>query len=173
MRLILNIIVLIFEILYYSLFMKYARREGKFWKYLILFILFSIITIFVDKRFFINYVLIFLFILYGIKYIVNLKITLYDLLFIIIMFISKLIIETPMSICAYILFKNIYISAIIVSFIKISTLFIINKKFKISIIYSKLQKLWNNNNFYIRYVFSILMFIYVIFSCAFLIIEWI
>lgn len=29
---ILNIIVLIFEVLYYSMFMYYARKEGKFWR---------------------------------------------------------------------------------------------------------------------------------------------
>ena len=69
----LNIIVILLEIIYYSLFMKYSRKEGKFYKYILLFLLFSFITIFVDKRFLINYVLIFLFILYGLKYIVKLN----------------------------------------------------------------------------------------------------
>ena len=40
----LNILVLIFEVLYYSMFMYYAKGEGKFWKYILLFSIVSIFT---------------------------------------------------------------------------------------------------------------------------------
>lgn len=169
----LNIIVLAFEVLYYSLFMKFARKEGKMYRYILLFILFSIITLFLNKRFIINYIFIFLIILYGIKYIVRIKTTLYDLLIIIIMFIGKVIIEIPTSMIMYNLFKNIYLSAILVSIVKILLLIIINNKFNLNSIYKKLHKIWNENNFYIRYIFCIFMFTYVIVSCIFLIINWI
>ena len=43
---VMHIIVLLFEVLYYSMFMKFARKEGKFWRYLLLFSLITIVLIF-------------------------------------------------------------------------------------------------------------------------------
>lgn len=170
--LLLNIIVLAMEVLYYSLFMKFAKKEGKLYRYILLFILFSIITLFLNKSFIINYLLICLFILYGIKYIVRIKTTLFDMLIIIIMFLYKLILEFILTISLYLIFKNIYniyVGAIIVSIIKIISLFLI--KNKMNIFYYKINKLWNNNNFYIRYITSILILFYIIASCILLIVE--
>ena len=85
---VLNIIVLIFEVLYYSLFMKYSRPEGKYYRYLILFTLITIIGLVIGTSNLISYLLLILMILYGIKYIVKIKISLYDMLVILIMFVQ-------------------------------------------------------------------------------------
>lgn len=172
MEFILNIIVLVFEVLYYSLFMKLSRKDGKFYRYILLFILFSIITLFLNKQFIGNYLIIFLLIVYGMKYIVKLKISLYDLLFVMIMFIFKVVIETPLFVLFYKLLTNKYIISIIISVIKILMIIFINKIYGIDNIYKKLNKLWKNNNFYIRYIFTILLFIYVILSFVFLVNKW-
>ena len=41
----LNFVALAFEIIYYSLFMKSIKREGKFWKYVVIFILITLLTL--------------------------------------------------------------------------------------------------------------------------------
>ena len=48
MNLILNIIVLIFEVLYYALFMKFARKEERLYKYILAFILGTIVVALLD-----------------------------------------------------------------------------------------------------------------------------
>lgn len=168
MEIILNIIVLLFEVFYYSLFMKYARGEGKLYRYLILFVLFSIISIFLDKQCVISYMIIFLFIQYGLKYIVRLKTSLYDLFVIITMFIIKVIIEIPvytmLSLCI-----NGVLATFIFELIKVTLVFLFKKH--ITKLYEKLRIKWNNNNFYVRYTFTILLYIYVIISCLFLILR--
>ena len=168
MEIILNIIILLFEVLYYSLFMKYARKDGKFYRYLILFVLFSITSIFLDKQCFISYMIIFLFILYGLKYIVRLKTSLYDLFIIITMFIIKVIIEIPVYLILS-LFINGVLATFIFELIKIALVFLFKKH--ITKLYEKLRIKWNNNNFYVRYIFTILLYIYVIISCLFLILR--
>lgn len=163
---ILNIIVLIFEVLYYSLFMKFARNEGKFHRYLILFSLITTLFYFVGTDKLYSYLFLILTILYGIKYIVKIKISLYDVLFIFIMLILKLFIETPF----YLILNgglSIYEIGIIMGIFKVIVLLIL--KNKINKLYIKLKDLWYKNNFYIRYIFSILMFIYCILSCLFII----
>lgn len=168
MEIILNIIVLLFEVLYYSLFMKYARGEGRTYKYFILFVIFSIVSIFLDKQLLINYILICLIIQYGLKYIVGLKTSLYDLLAIIAMFIFKITIEIPIySILSF--FINGTITTIIFEIIKIFLIYIL--RHKINIIYNTMKIKWNANSFYIRYIFTILLYIYVIISCLFLILR--
>lgn len=168
MKIILNIIVLIFEVLYYSMFMKFARKEGKFSRYLLLFVLFSIVSIFLDKKFMINYVIIILMILYGLKYIVKLKISLYDMLIIIIMMFVKTMIEIPLFYILTIIFSGV-ISTILFQLFKLLFVYVIRNKINLAYNYLKLK--WNNNNFYIRYIFSVLMFAYVIVSCLFLILR--
>lgn len=159
MRLFLNIIVLIFEILYYSLFMKYARKEGSFIRYLISFTLITIIFLFLGTTNFICYFLLILTILFGLKYIVKLKVSLYDMLIIVIMLFCKVLIETPLYI---ILYKaiNIYFIGVLVNIIKIIVIFLIRNV--IDYMYKHLKVKWDNNNFYIRYIFSICCFIYCI-----------
>ena len=171
MEVFLNIIIMILEIVYYTIFMKSARKEGNIKRYFLLFSLFTIITIFINRRFLINYLLIFFLILYGLKYIVKLKITLFDLFFIILMFMSKVIIEMPLSLLSYSIVENIYIASTMVGILKVIIVWLFNGY--IEQIYEIMQMLWINNNFYIRYLFSIALFIYVILSSIFLIVEWI
>lgn len=168
----LNIIVLILEVLYYSLFVKFVRKEGKLWKYILLFSLINVFFYFVGTNKVYSYLLLILMIIYGCKYIVKIKVSMYDFLVMIIMLLYKLIIEFILTLSIYAIFKdvyNIYVGAIIVSIFKILSLFII--KPKMNLLYNKLKKLWDNNNFYIRYITSILIMIYVIAICALLIVK--
>ena len=151
--------------------MKSARKEGDFKRYFLLFGLFAIITFFMNRRFLINYLIIFFLILYGLKFIVKLKVTLFDLFFIILMFISKVIIEMPLSLLSYSIVENIYVASTMVGVLKVIIILLFNEY--VEKIYEIMKLLWKNNNFYIRYLFSISLFIYVILSSVFLIIEWI
>ena len=161
---VLHIIVLIFEVLYYSMFMKFARNEGKFWRYLLLFSLITLIGIFtLTNQNLISYLTLVLLMLYGIKYIVRIKISLYDMLLIVIMLLLKLIIEFIIILIFYELLNiNQFISTMIFDFIKIS--FLLFFKDKIYSISQKFKRLWGNNNFYIRYIFTIGIYVYVIVS---------
>ena len=161
---VLHIIVLLFEVLYYSMFMKFARKEGKFWKYLLLFSLITLIGIFtLTNQNLISYLTLVLLMLYGIKYIVRIKISLYDMLLIVIMLLLKLIIEFIIMLIFYELLNiNQFISTMIFDFIKIS--FLLFFKDKIYSISQKFKRLWDNNNFYIRYIFTIGIYVYVIVS---------
>ena len=77
----LNIIVLVLEILYYSIFMYYAKGEGKFWRYLLLFSSITFIGCIIGTNYLFSYLILVLMMLYGIKYIVKAKTSLYELAF--------------------------------------------------------------------------------------------
>lgn len=161
MSLLMNIIVLIFEILYYSLFMKFAKNDGKVWKYIILFVLITIVLMFIGTTNLYAYLAFVLLSLYGLKYIVKTKISLYDMLPIIIMLFIKIIIELLSMIIFYnFLGANQFITTLLFEGLKI--LFIIINRKNIFNYNIKLNKIWNQNNFYIRYFFSIFTIIYVI-----------
>lgn len=162
-----RIIVILLEVVYYTLFMKKARPEGKTHRYLLLFCIFSTISFFMDNKSIISYGLILLIILYGIKYIVNIKTSLFDLFFIFIMMIIKVLLEAPLAITIHTFVKDITICKIIMGLLKNTILFVISGK--LSHFYKILHKKWDNNNFYVRYIFDVLMFIYIIVSCLFLI----
>lgn len=168
MSLLMNIIVLIFEVLYYALFMKFARKEGKFSRYILLFTLITVLFTFLGTNNVYSYFLLILTIIYGLKYIVGLKISLYDMLIIIIMLVINAIIQLPI----YIIFFNVlkvshFITTMIFEILKI--IFVVCLKNNMNIYYNKMKKIWNNNNFYIRYIFSCSVFIYVIFTIILLI----
>ena len=162
-----RILVIIFEILYYSLFMKFSRKEGKFWKYILLFTFIQLFFFFVTSNFFISYMLLILMILFGIKYVIKIETSLYDMMIIFIMLLFKLMIEFVFALTLPLLIENINVCKLILGFIKIIILLIIGRK--MNPLYSKLKIMWNNNNFYIRYSFTVFMFLYVIFTCIFLI----
>ena len=156
-----NIIVLIFEVLYYSLFMTFTRKEGKFYKYIILFSLISIIGLIITTNNLLSYFLLILMMTLGLKYIVKTKISMFDMFLIVFMLFIKFIIEFIF----YVLFLKVigfnhFITTMLFDIIKIG-LVLINRDnlYKIKI---KLENLWTNNNFYIRYIFSISVYIYVI-----------
>ena len=168
MKMVLHIIVLIFEVLYYSMFMKFARKEGKFWRYLLLFSLITIVMIFIGTNTLYAYLIFVLLALYGLKYIVKIKTSFYDMFIIVIMMMLKLLIETPIYlICINFIKNNHFIVTLLMDIIKIGILFLL--KNRLNIFYIKLKKLWQNNNFYLRYIFTCIMYIYVIITIILLI----
>lgn len=164
----LNILVLVFEILYYSIFMYYAKGEGKFKRYLLLFSLITIIGLFIGTNHLHSFILLVIMILFGMKYLIKLKTSLYDMFFIYIMLFTKMIIELVISYILYfIIIKNIFVITITFLFLKLILVIII--KNKIMFLYSYLKNKWNNNNFYIRYLFAIMNFIYIIIIAIYII----
>jgi hypothetical protein len=163
LNLILTIAVLFIEVLYYSLFMKFARKEGKLWKYLLSFSLISIILIFIKANHIYSYLFIVLLMIYSLKYIVRIRTTLYDLLFIILMLLTKGIIEHITVLIFYVMLKSsILFTTILFSIFKI--IFLVILKNKLNLVYNYMLIKWKNNCFYIRYLFTIFMYSYVIIS---------
>ena len=163
MSLLMNIIVLIFEILYYSLFMKFARKDGKIWKYFITFLLTTIIVAIFDSSKIYSYLLFIISSIMILKYLVKIKSNLYDMLVIVVMLFTKIIIEFINVMIFYNIFQLpiIVVTAIFTIF---KLLFILKTKNKLNKIYNIFLNKWNNNDFYVRYIFSVLMIIYVIIS---------
>ena len=164
-----NIIVLLFELLYYSMFMKFTRNEGKFWKYLLLFSLISIIGIFIGTDNLLSYLILVLLMLYGLKFIVNIKTSLYDMLWIILMLFLKIAVEFIISMTVYYLCGNFIILTILIAVIKIIVVLLL--KGILNKIYLSLKIKWDKNNFYIRYIFSCLSIIYVIITVIMFIVD--
>lgn len=162
----LNFIVLIFEILFYSMFMYYSKKEGKFSRYLLLFSLITIFFTFVGTTQLISYVVLIFMMLYGIKHIVKVKTTLYDMFILSLMLIFKIVIEFIVVLLFYNLF-GIIITTFILLIAKLLITFTL--KNKLNIFYKKMRIIWYKNNFYIRYIFSCLIVIYIIFSALALI----
>ena len=83
--------------------------------------------------------------------------------------IYKLIIESIFVFFIYIFTHNAFVIAVILGAIKIIvtllTKGIINK------VYFKLKVYWYQNSFFIRYIFDIIMFVYIIVSCVFLVLN--
>lgn len=165
----LYVIILIVEIFYYSMFMKFTRKQGKFWKYILTFIINTGLIFIFNSMSVLSYLVFVMFTLFALKYIVKTKMSLFDMLVIFAMMIIKVLIETP----TYIVFGNlfnIYVIGIIYSLIKIILVFLLRNK--LNVLYKKLKKKWDNNDFYIRYIFTILMFAYSIISCIFIILYY-
>ncbi len=167
---IVNIMVLVLEVLYYSLFMKFTKKEGKFINYCILFILVSVLGFILNTRDITNYFILLMFIVFGIKYIVRVKTTMFDFLIVLIMLVFNIIIEATIYV---LLFKLIGVNYIITTFvfetIKIGMCLILNNR--LHLMYNKIKNLWDNNNFYIRYLFTTLIYIYVIITCILIILK--
>lgn len=165
MNILMNIIVLIFEVLYYSMFMYYAKKEGKFWKYILLYILLTIVILFVGNDNVYGYLIFSALNLIGIKYLIKIKTYFYDLLVIFVIFLLSFLIPIPIYFIIGLFINNTFILTFIYQTIKIILIFIL--KGKIKQYYNIFHKLWDKNNFYIRYIFTIFMFIFVIFSCIY------
>lgn len=155
----LNFVVLAFEIIYYSLFMKSIKREGKFWKYVVIFILITLLTLlFGSKTLLVYWMYIFIPIILM-KYIFKIDVKLFDIFMILLVLIVKIIIEGTIVL----LFKNLLgftTITFIFEILKILVILLLGKIF--NKIYLKGIEIWNNNNFYIRYFTSILLIIYTI-----------
>ena len=169
MIILLNILGLIFEILFYSLFMKFTRKEGNFFKYLFAFTTITVIGLIIGTQSLISCLLLIAMILLGIKYIVKIKTTFYDLFFIFLMMLFKLILEAIIVFFISIIIKDPYVMAITLGIVKI--LFILLFREYLNKIYEYIKIFWYQNKFFIRYIFDILMFAYVILSCVFLILN--
>ena len=168
MEILMNIIVLIFEILYYTLFMKFARNDGKLHKYLLCFSIITFIGLIIGTKELWSYFVLVVLMLNGLKYIVKVKATLYDMFVIMIMLFLNILIQLPIYLILYKILKiNHFLTTMIFQVSKV--LLIILIKNKMNIIYKKFKKLWDNNNFYIRYIFSCSTFIYVILIVALII----
>jgi len=171
MAILLNIIVMFFEVIYYSLFMKFARTEIKLWEYLLAFTIATLFN-FVFAIFNINSVIIYLLFiiiaLYSIKITSKSKLSIYDMFFMFIVMIVKIAIEGLSFLTIYNLFSK-FAFTMIIDFLKIG--FVILFKNKIKYYYDLLKGKWNNNNFYIRYIFNILLFMFIIMSFIFIIIK--
>lgn len=161
MAILLNAIILIFEVLYYSLFMYFSKKEGKFWKYLINFLLITIIGLFIGTNNLLSYLLLVLLMFLGLKYIVNVKMSLYDMLIIVIMLFFKMFIEFIIYFPLSIIGDMDYILSTII-FETFKNLFLIVIASELNGFYKGLKKVWDQNNFYIRYIFSCCVYIYII-----------
>lgn len=156
-----NLIVLFYEVLYYSLFMKFARKEGKLWRYIVLYALISLLFSIIGTKAFYSYLLLVLIMLLGFKYIVKTKTSMFDLLIIIAMLFIKLGIELVIFMLFFHFLKcSHFIVTMLFELIKIMVVLLLNTN--LNKFYLKLKTLWDNNNFYIRYITSVLLYAYVI-----------
>lgn len=162
----LYIMVLIFEILYYSLFVRLTRKEGNFFKYIISFTMCTMIVFICNSNNVLAYLTFILSSLFFLKYLVRIKVSLFDMLMIFAMLLLKVTIETPTYMILY-KFLDIYTIGIIYSLVKITTLILLRNK--LNNVYKFLKIKWDNNNFYIRYIFTSIVFIYVIISSVFIV----
>lgn len=165
----LNILVLVFEILYYSMFMYYAKGKGKFKRYLLLFSLITIIGLFIGNDSLYSYLFLIIMMMIGLKYIIKIKVKFYDILIIFVMLLISCIIPTPIYVIMINFTKNIFAITLVYSLIKILLVYLFRNKIKKYT--KKFNILWNNNNFYIRYIFTTFMFLYVISSCLYCILK--
>lgn len=166
-----NIIVLILEVLYYSLFLKFAKRKSKIWKFILSFsvaTIFNIIFSYLKINEIVIYLLFMIISLLLIKLLDKDNTNLFDFLFLFIIMVVKIAIEG----ISYLILYNI-VNKVLFTFIidGIKLLLIILLMNKIKLAYKTLKNKWNNNNFYIRYIFNIFLFIFIIMSFVFIIIK--
>ena len=154
--------------MYYSLFMKYSRKDGKLINYIILFIINTIMTLILGNQNLVTYLFFILLTYINLKYIIKEKISLYDMLLITIMLLSNLVIELPIFVLFYKLMKcNHFVTTLIFELTKI--LLIVLLRNKMNKLYQKGKLIWDNNDFNIRYIFTILIYLYVIITIVLLI----
>lgn len=161
MDLVINAAIIILEAIYYGLFMNFSKDDKKAIRYILLFIFIGVVGIFLNLNNIINYVILIFLILCGMKYFVKVKTYVYDIFTILLMMFFKIIIEG--SLYNILIGKlNLIVTTLIFEAIKILFVFIISKY--LNRVYVKGLKIWKNNNFYIRYITSILLIIYSIVS---------
>lgn len=156
-----SILILILEILFYSLFMKFAKKDENLSKYTLVYTLCTIITLILRSNNFLTYLIFIFGALIFTKYLTKSKTDFYDMFLIVSMLFFKLAIEYTNVLFFYnLLGYSILTTTIIFTICKFGLLFLL--KNDIRHFYRLTQKMWNKNNFYIRYIFSILMFSYTI-----------
>ena len=162
-----QLIVFLLEILYYTMFFSFCRKDEKPYKLFLVFLISNIISFFIGYGSFYSYAFYFIEIAILTR-LLKIKMTLYDILVLIVSMIFKLFIEVMFFIFIR---ENITTFAWIctIGIVKNNILIICNKK--LNEIYNKLKKLWLNNNFYIRYLFSTFLYLYLIFSVIYIIVR--
>lgn len=165
-----NIIVLLLEILYYSLFMIFTRREGKTYKYFLAFALVTTIGMFINMRALISYFVLIVLIILALKYIVRIKLSLFDTFIIMLMLFISLAVEFLLYILMY---KIIGINhfAVTMTFQVVKVGIVLLYRNSLQTMYITLKQMWDNNNFYVRYIFSILVYFYVIIVSTLLLLK--
>jgi len=165
-----NILVMILEVLYYSLFMKFAKKDGKLYKYIILFSISTLIVGLINSENFSSYLVFVLASYIGLKYIVRTKASIYDILIILLMLLLNITIELPFYLIFYKLIHfNHYVMVLLFELVKLLVVFII--KYKLRINYVKFKKIWDDNRFTLRYISTTIIYSYVIITIALKIFE--
>lgn len=147
--------------------MKFSKKDGKTSRYILLFIINTIIIFLLNSKELYVYLIFVLTTYIGLKYIVKTKTSFYDMLIIVLMLMIKLFLEMLTIGVLFAILKNAYVLSTIAGVIKIVLL--IAFKSKMHNHYLNLKKIWDNNNFNLRYIFSLALFLYTIISSMFLI----
>lgn len=155
-----NILLLIVEVIYYSLFLKFCRKEGKLTRYILVSLLVTVVAILFGTNNLLSYLLLISTFMFGLKYIIKVKTSLYDMFVIFIMLFTKLVIELACFILFYLILKNYFLCLIFMITFKLLYLFLSSKK--LCLFYNLLKELWIANTFKIRYIFICCTYIYVI-----------
>lgn len=160
-----QLIIFGLEILYYTLFFSFCRSKESKIKVFIVFLISNIVSFLIGFGSFYSYMLYFIEIAILCR-LLKIKFVLYDLFIIILSMLFKLFIE----LLFFMMFqKNIilFIPILIMGMSKNTILILLRKKLKN--MYIKLKQKWDNNNFYIRYSFTVVLYSYVIASIVYII----
>lgn len=162
-----QLVIFFLEILYYTLFFGFCRKSEKFYKLFVVFLLSNVISFFIGYGSFYSYALYFVEIAILMR-IMKIKMTLYDILILTLSMIFKLFIELIFFI---ILRENIntFLWVCIMGIAKNNIVILLHNQ--LNKLYCKLKNLWVNNNFYIRYLFSTFLYLYLIFSVIYIILR--
>lgn len=157
---VLNIILLLVDIIFYSIFLYSCRRDGKFNRYVILGIIVTVLALIVGTNNLLSYLLLVMTFLLGMKYIVKVKTSLYDMFIIIVMLFTKVSLELFPFVVFYVMMENYAVVYTLMIILKL--LFLITARNNLHLFYKTMKKLWLNNVFKIRYIFICCTYIYVI-----------
>lgn len=161
-------VILLFEVLFYSLFIKFVKPKSSFIRLLMLFAFLTLVNYIIGSSIY-AYIFFVILALLGLKYFVKTETTIYDLFIIVIMILFKAFLEIIDGLILQLFFENSNIISVGTSLLK--TLILFPLKDNLLYQYRNFNLKWKNNNFYVRYIFTILIYVYVIFSLLFLINE--
>ena len=155
-------LVLIAEIIYYSLFMYYSKKDNIL-KYILSFALVTIVGLAINTNNFVSYSILVFLMMFIMRYVFKMNIKLYNILTIILMLAMKILIEYTVVIILFNILKcSILITTIVFTILKI--LMVVLCRNGLTKIDNSIETKWNNNNFYIRYFTTIGIFLYIIIS---------
>jgi hypothetical protein len=165
-----GIAVLIFEILYYALFMKVAKKGKSTIGYLLAFTIATAVNILLRSTELYTYILFIYISLILINYLTKDKTGMSDIITLIAMMMVKIIIEGATAIALYQLagFSIILTTGI---FTVLKFLFILVFQEQIYKFNKEMNKKWNRNDFNIRYITTALVLGYTIISILVLIVK--